>query len=138
MAPSPHRWAWRTTLLNHVPVRMDRRHANARWSLWDLLRVAIGWNEHHQHCESVPKLYQACMTHQPHTGTTRDIEGHRGTLLLLLLPSSLPLSSSPPPPLLPRNRVARKTHTSPIVARNLLRAAMGETNTVRVAIACPS
>ena len=87
----------------------------------------------------MPKLYQACMAHQPHTGTTREIEGHRGTLLLLLLPSSS--SSSPSPSsslLLPRNRVVRKTHTSPIVTRNLLRAAMGETNIVRVAIACPS
>ena len=81
--------------------------------------------------QAIPSLHGSPTTH-------RNYKGHRGTLLLLLLPSSLPLSSPPPPPLLPRNRVVRKTHTSPIVARNLLRAAMGETNTVRVAIACPS
>ena len=35
-----------------------------------------GWNKHHSFCKSVPKLCQACMAHQPHIGTTRDIKGH--------------------------------------------------------------
>ena len=76
-----------------------------------------------ERAQAIPSLHGSPTTH-------RNYKGHRGTLLLLPSPSS-PL----PPPLLPRNRVVRKTHTSPIVAWNLLRAAMGETNTVRVAIA---
>ena len=72
----------------------------------------------------MPKLYQDL--HGSPT-THRNYKGYRETLLLLLL-----LSSSSP--LLPCNRVVRKTHTSPIVARNLLCPAMGETNTVRVTI----
>nr|POF09235.1 hypothetical protein CFP56_18108 [Quercus suber] len=55
--------------------------------------------------------------------THRNYKGHRGT-------------PSPLLPLQPRNRLVRKTHASPIVAWNLLCAALGETNTVRVAIDC--
>ena len=63
--------------------------------------------------------------------THRNYKGHQGTsrdtdavvVAVVVAPLSLL-------PLLPCNRVVRKTHTSLIVARNLLYAAMGETNTI--------
>ncbi|KAF3956712.1 hypothetical protein CMV_018188 [Castanea mollissima] len=70
--PSYTKLAW---LTNHahalqVPARMGRRHAEARWSPWDLLRAAMGETNTVRFAKSVPKLDQACVAHQPHAGTT--------------------------------------------------------------------
>ena len=87
---------------------MGRRHAEARWSPWDLLRAAMGETNtvrFARACPSYTKL--AWLTNHTHA---------------LQVPA----------------RMGRRHAEARWSPWDLLRAAMGETNTVRFARACPS
>ena len=63
------------TLLNHVPARMGHRHAEARWSPWDLLRAAMGETNtvrFARACPSYTKLAWLTNHTQELQGTSRD------------------------------------------------------------------
>ena len=86
------------TLLNHVPARMGRRHAEARWSPWDLLRVAMGETNtvrFARACPSYTKLAWLTNHTQELQGTSRDTAAAAAVVVVAVAVASSAATTQP-------------------------------------------